>query len=377
MVIEKKEEKLGEKLSIHDLLHWIIKENASDLHCTVGVPPSIRKDGILKRLNLPILQTQDIIEYAEKLIQGHDGWEIKVRQDYDLAYTLSNVGRFRVNIYWQRNSPVIACRHLMEHMPTLEELGLPAIIEKYALTRQGLILVTGPTSHGKTTSLAAMINLINEQKENNIITLEDPIEYIHQHRKCNINQREVGTDCETFAHGLRRILRQDPDVIMIGEMRDLDSISIAVTAAETGHLVFSTLHTNSAISSINRIVDAFPAEQQNQIRTQLADSLLMILSQRLIPGTDDYGRVLAYELLINSVAIQNAIRDKKAHTVDSIIQTSSEQGMITFDQSLADLCAQRKITYDTGLAYAHSQKLFQDLLRNRGIGQPYSMGHAI
>ena len=196
------------KMNINQLLEKIVKENASDLHCTVGVPPSIRKDGKLIRLNQPMLQAKDVIEFGETLIKGHD-WSMKLMHDYDLAYSLTGVGRFRVNIYWQRNNPVIACRHLMEKMPSLEELGLPTVLGKHILSRQGLILVTGPTGHGKTTSLAAMVNLINEQKECNIITLEDPIEYVHQHNKSNINQREVGADCESFSHGLRRILRQD------------------------------------------------------------------------------------------------------------------------------------------------------------------------
>lgn len=366
------EEAANEKISMENLLLKLVKEDASDLHCTVGVPPSIRKNGKLIRLNAPPLKPGDVSEYAEYLLKNHQEWSTKTKMDYDLAYNFTDVGRFRINIYWQRNSPVIACRRLMEKTPTIDELGLPYVMEKYALSRQGLILVTGPTGQGKTTSLAALINVINEQKECNIITLEDPIEYMHHHKKSNVNQREVGQDCDSFGHGLRRILRQDPDVIMIGEMRDLESISIAVSAAETGHLVLSTLHTNSAISSIDRIVDTFPGDQQNQIRSQLAESLLIILSQRLIPGVDGK-RELGYELLLNSIAVQNAIREKKTHTVDSIIQTSSEQGMVTFDQRLCSLCAGEKITFETGLAYANNPKLFQDLMRNKGKGQqpPY------
>ena len=368
VVLLKKAGKDG-KMTIVELMETMVNEKASDLHCTVGVPPSLRKDGRLNRMPLPPLEAKDILEYTAHLIKDREGWSIKAKQDFDLAYTLPGYGRFRINIYWQRGSPVIACRYLMDIIPGLSDLGIPEILRKFILSRQGLILVTGPTGHGKTTSLASMINLINENKDCNIITLEDPIEYVHQHKKSNINQREVGTDCDTFALGLRRILRQDPDVIMIGEMRDLESMSIAVSAAETGHLVFSTLHTNSAISSINRIVDAYPAEQQNQIRTQLADSLLLILSQRLIPGTNGHGRVLAYELLINCVPVQNAIRDKKTHTVDSIMQTSTELGMSTFDQSLCDLYLAQKITYEVALAYSTNQNLFKDLIRIRNKGK--------
>ena len=322
---------------IDHLLRAGFELKASDIHLTVGVPPTMRINGDLKRYGKDSLSPSDTEEMAKAIIPS-DFWEqFKEKGELDFSYSLPGVSRFRVNTYFQRGCIAIALRVVPTRIPTIEELQLPNVLKKIAEKPQGLVLVTGPTGSGKSTTLASMIQYMNQTMRKHIITLEDPIEYLHKHGQSIIDQREVGFDTNNFANGLRASLRQDPDVILVGEMRDLETIHTAITAAETGHLVFGTLHTSSAPATINRIIDVFLPSQQAQIRIQLASVLVSVISQRLFQTVDKKGRRAATEILINNAAVANLIRNEKIHQIVNVMQTSRAHGMHTLETNIKEL----------------------------------------
>lgn len=350
---------------IQMLLKHLAETQATDLQLTAGVPPSLKMGIELQRLNMPPLTPDNLKKYAGALMNEEQQKMFEAASDLDFAFTDINHGRFRVNIYKQRSSVSITLRKIPEYIPGLKDLGLPDEMEGFALKTQGLILITGPAGHGKSTTLAALVDIINTKRKCNIITLEDPVEYLHKHKNSNVNQREIGTDTASFHDGLKHIFRQDPDVIVIGEMRDSDSFQIALQAAETGHLVLSTLHSRNATSTIERVIDIFEPHQQPQIRSQLAESLLIVLSQRLVAKKDKSGVVLAYEKLKNSYKIKNFIREGKSHQIRSQMQSTSEE-YIPIDMSLARLCSEGKITYDEGLIHADNINFYQEMVKGKG-----------
>ena len=337
-----------------EILSLLEKANfarASDLHITVGVPPIIRVDGQLIRMGDTPLSTEDTMVLAKQMLTIEQMKQLEQKGELDLSFSNSGLGRFRMNIYKQRGSYCMAIRVVNIKIPSLEELGLPPSVRELTKKTRGLILVTGPTGSGKSTTLASMIDLINHERSCHIMTLEDPIEYLHKHKKCIINQREVGDDTQTFGNGLRAALRQDPDVILVGEMRDLETMNIAITAAETGHLVFSTLHTLGAAKTIDRIIDVFPPYQQQQIRIQLAAVLEGIISQQLLPKEGEKGRVGAFEVMLANNAIRNLVREGKTHQIQTSIQTGLKFGMQTMDHSLMELYKRGIISRENVLTY--------------------------
>lgn len=343
-------------MELDELLYRAIEQGASDIHITVGIPPTIRKNGHLVRLgDIPV--TSDHTEvYTRKMLNADKLAEFEAKGEIDLSYSLQSVGRFRVNIFKQRGTCCIAIRPVNIKIPTFEELGLPDVVKEFSKKTKGLVLVTGPTGSGKSTTLAAIINKINEERDCHILTLEDPIEYLHRHKMSIVNQREIGHDSNSYANALRAALREDPDVILVGEMRDMETISIAITAAETGHLVFSTLHTIGAANTIDRIIDVFPPYQQQQIKVQLSTILQGVVSQQLLARRDKNGRVAALEIMIPNPAIRNLIREGKTHQINSIIQTGAKFGMQTMDNSLISLQKRNIISYDDAMAYAADQE---------------------
>jgi len=348
--------------TILDLLVQLVEHGASDLHLTAGVPPTLRVHGRLLRLDYKPLTPEDVRSLAFSMIREDQRKKFELERELDFGYSQKGIGRFRCNLGFQRESVYMTMRAISEKIPTMEELLLPAIMKEVIMLPRGLCLVTGPTGSGKSTSLASMLNVINESKDLHIVTMEDPIEYVHQHKRCNVNQREVGSDTLSFAGALKRVLRQDPDIILVGEMRDLETISTAITAAETGHLVFATLHTNNAPLTIDRIVDVFPSESQDQIRAQLANSLQCILSQQLLPLAEGGGRVAAFEVMLNIPAIRNLIREKKEFQIHSVMMTHSKLGMQTMDQCLRDRYIERLITLEVAMAHAGNVGNLQRLI---------------
>ncbi len=349
--------------TILDLLVQLVEHGASDLHLTAGVPPTLRVHGKLVRLTeYKPLSPDDVRELAFSMIREDQRKKFELERELDFGYAQKGIGRFRCNLGFQRGSVYCTMRAIPEKIPTMEELLIPPIMKEVIMLPRGLVLVTGPTGSGKTTSLAAMINVINETKDLHIVTLEDPIEYVHQHKRCNVNQREIGRDTLSFSGALKRVLRQDPDVILVGEMRDLETIATAITAAETGHLVFATLHTNNAPLTIDRIIDVFPADQQDQIRAQLANSLQCIMSQQLLPLADGGGRVAAFEVMLNIPAIRNLIRERKEFQIHSVMMTHSKMGMMTMDQCLRDRYLDKLITLEVALAHAGNVGNLQRLI---------------
>ena len=346
--------------SLAELLELTVKEGASDLHLTVGISPIIKVNGKLVRLEHEILRPEDTEAYAREILQ--DAYEkYDAIGEYDTSYSIHGKGRFRVNIYKQRNSTALAIRVISLDMPTLDSLGYPETLKDICNLKRGLVLVTGPTGSGKSTTLAALINEINSNRESHIITIEDPIEFLHKHNKSIVNQREIGKDTLSYERALKAALREDPDVILIGEMRDLETISTAITAAETGHLVFSTLHTIGAAKTIDRIVDVFPPHQQEQIKIQLASVLQTIISQQLVE-TVDGDRNAALEIMVATPAIKNLIREGKTHQIESSIQTGSKYGMRTMDMELANLYREGIITQETAMNSAIDREILSRLL---------------
>ncbi len=336
-----------EDMHIDELLHIVVDRNCSDLHIASNSSPIIREDGTLKRLPYVKFTPQIIQRMMYEIISDENINKFETTYELDFSYQLPRRARFRVNLFRDRGSCASAFRLIPQKIPTVEELNLPKILNTLTEKPRGLVLVTGPTGSGKSTSLAAMIHYINVNRPVHIITIEDPIEYLHTHKMALINQREVGSDTKAFSNALRASLREDPDVLLVGEMRDVETISLAITAAETGHLVFATLHTNNAAESVDRMIDVFPPGQQEQIRVQLSNNLQAIISQQLLPRATGGGRVPANEIMIASPAIRNLIREAKSHQIASTIQTSGNQGMVTMDQALRDLFFRGWITLES------------------------------
>ncbi|WP_144513967.1 type IV pilus twitching motility protein PilT [Bacillus sp. FJAT-22090] len=337
--------------SIIQLLEKTFHDKASDLHLTVGVTPVFRINGKLKAYGEYLLKEMDTKRMVEELLSHAKMEEFEFKGEIDFSYALPGLCRFRINAYHQQNNIAIAIRMIESKIPSIEALGMPNVLYTLADKPQGLILVTGPTGSGKSTTLASMIDYINSTTSKHIITLEDPIEYVHAHKKSIINQREVGSDTQSFSNGLRAALRQDPDVILVGEMRDLETISTAITAAETGHLVMATLHTSSAPTTIDRIIDVFPPHQQGQIRIQLANVLQGIVSQRLFIRKDEKGRVAATEILMQTPSVANLIRNEKVHQIQNVMQTSRALGMHTLDSSIQQLVSTNKVSLESAKPY--------------------------
>lgn len=336
---------------LDELLRIGHAKGASDVHLVAGSAPIYRINGQLIPTDEGRLMPNDTYEMAKSILTD-ELWDVlENKREVDLSYGIENISRFRVNIFYQRSSVSIAFRVIPRDIPSIETLGIPTILRKVVQRPHGLFLVTGPTGSGKSTSLASMIDFMNQTMNKHIITLEDPIEYLHSHKQSIIVQREIGFDTLSFANGLRASLRQDPDVILVGELRDLETIQTAITAAETGHLVMGTLHTQDTAGTIDRIIDVFPAHQRNQTRTMLANVLLGVMSQRLFRRTDLSGRVVATEVLINNPAIANLIRTEKMHQIPNVLQTSRDQGMHTMEMSIKDLIAQRLISSNEILPY--------------------------
>jgi len=352
--------------SIDTLLEQMVAHNASDLHVTVGSKPVLRLRGSLHRLeDLPVLTAEDTRHLLYRITSTEQQKKLELDRQLDMSYSIPGVARFRVNIYSQRESLAGAFRLIPTELKTLEELGMPKSLYEFCEKPRGLVLVTGPTGSGKSTTLSALIDEINRTRADHIITIEDPIEFLHKHKNCVVNQRELGPDATSFADALRGALRQDPDVILLGEMRDLETISTALTAAETGHLVFATLHTQDASSTVDRLIDVFPAAQQGQIRTQIAGSLQGVVTQALIPTADGTGRVPAVEILFPDDAVRNLIRQAKVEQVYSIMQTGTARGMMTLEQSLAELVLRGVIDQEVALARSsRPDQLFGLIERN-------------
>ena len=328
-----------------DVLTRMARDGASDVHLTPGFPPAIRIRGrIIPLEEYPVLSPQDTRDTVYSILNDDQRKKFESHKQLDLAYAVPGVARFRVNCFFQRGSISAAFRLIPHQIPKLTDLQLPLVLEEFTRKPRGFVLVTGPTGSGKSTSLAAMLDIINEEREEHILTIEDPIEFLHWHRNCIVNQREIGSDADDFSLALKSALREDPDVILVGEMRDLETISTALTAAETGHLVFATLHTQSTAQTVDRIIDVFPAHQQQQVRMQLSIALQGIVTQQLLPTADGSGRIVACEVLIPTPAVRNLIREGKTHQIYSSIQTSGSIGMQTMDSHLAQLVRMGKIT---------------------------------
>lgn len=353
----------GKNLRIEVLLEEVIKKRASDLHIQVGLPPMLRVDGSL----VPVAGTASLdeagVETLVFAILDQDQQQILLKdKEFDFSFAFGTLGRFRVNAFHERGNLAAALRLIPNEIKSVSELGMPNVVNTFSEYPRGLVLVTGPTGSGKSTTLAALVDKINTEKSHHIVTIEDPIEFTHKSKKSVVVQREVHYDTYSFSAALRSSLRQDPDVVLIGEMRDLETISAAITIAETGHLVFATLHTNSAAQSIDRMIDVFPPHQQPQVRSQLANILMGICSQRLVPAIGG-GRVVAAEVLIANPAVRNIIREGKSHQLDAVIQTGADQGMQTMDRTLVNLVQSGTVTYDNARDYAVDLSEFERLMR--------------
>jgi len=355
-------------VDVFDLMKEISDHPAiSDLHITVKRKPIIRYNGELQVYEeFPEPLNIDQVNQIARKLMNDDQWDIFQKDgEADFSYSIPGYCRFRVNAYHQRGSTTLALRIIPSEIPTLDSLGLPDVLKRLAMQRNGLVLCTGPTGSGKSTTLAAMIDVVNQSKHSHIITLEDPIEYLHSHKKCIVHQREVGADTKSFANGLRASLRQDPDVILVGEMRDLETISIALEASETGHLVFATLHTNDAPSTVERIIDVFPAHQQDQVRVQLATALNGIISQQLLKRADGSKRVAALEIMVATAAVKNIIREGKTHQLVSSIQTGAKYGMVMMDNYLINLYQKGLIEYEETIKRSKDPEYIKRKISNR------------
>ncbi len=337
---------------IDKLLHACIKQGVSDIHITVGQPPVFRLHGRMRKLDTKVLEAEDTVALMKSITPERCQQELQERGGCDFGFAFHDLARFRVSVFKQRGFVAMVLRQIPNTLLTPEQLGLPPVAIKLCMRPRGLFLVTGPTGSGKSTSLASLVNYVNETVDHHIITIEDPIEFYHPHKKSTVNQREVGTDVPSFSEALRRALRQDPDVILVGELRDLETIEAAITAAETGHVVFGTLHTSSAQGTVNRIIDAFPTDQQEQIRTQLASAVIGVISQQLLPKIGG-GRVAAYEMLVVTPGIGNLIRENKTFRITSSIQTGAKLGMQLLDDALFKLWRDEKVTLEDALGKAN------------------------
>src|SRR3989440_5043249 len=355
-------------LSIDELLEQMVARGASDLHLSAGAPPTLRVRGEMVRLEeRGKLMPDDTQQLLYRVLSSEQQKRLEIDRQLDLSHAVPGLARFRVNVYFQRESLGAAFRLIPEQLKTLEELNLPGTLHEFAAQPRGLVLVTGPTGSGKSTTLAALIDEINRTRAEHILTIEDPIEFVHRHKHSLVTQREIGPDATTFANALRAALRQDPDVILLGEMRDLETIGTALTAAETGHLVFGTLHTQSAPGTIDRIIDVFPAEQQEQVRVQIATSLQGVITQTLLPTADGTGRVAAVEILIPDDAVRNLIRQGKVEQIYSVMQTAGSRGMQTMEQALSELTLRGVITMDVALAASSRRDQLESLLERMGF----------
>jgi twitching motility protein PilT len=354
-------------IDMDDLLREAVLRQASDLHITVGVPPILRINGHLVHMDHAVLLPDDTQELLNSITSKDQREKFGQLGELDFSYAITGLSRFRVNAFRQRGATAIVARVVTERVPTLDQLKHPEVLKTLARKPRGLVLVTGPTGSGKSTTLAAMIDLINQERGCHIITLEDPIEYLHKHNKSIVNQREINSDTQSFSNALRAALREDPDVILVGEMRDAETIAIAITAAETGHLVFATLHTGDAAQTIDRIIDVFPPYQQQQIRIQLSLTLQGIVAQQLLPKLDETGRIAALEVLIATPAVRNLIREGKTHQVLSVIQTGAKHGMQAMDMSLRDLYQKRLVSYEEALSRASDPETFIRLTNSTGF----------
>ncbi len=349
-------------VDLKELLQIVVERNASDLHLQVAKPPLLRIDGVLKYVDIDTLTPEDTERFAKSVSSEKHQQRVEEMGGTDFGFSFGNLARFRISVFRERGHYGLALRLIPYKLLSLEEIGLPPLIRDLLYRPRGLVLVTGPTGSGKTTTLAAMINVINEERNCHIITIEDPIEYYHSHKKSLITQREVGVDVHSFSEAVIRGLRQDPDVILIGEMRDLGTMEAAITAAETGHLVFSTLHTTGATRTVDRIIDAFPIAQQEQIRTQLSVSILAVISQVLLPRATGKGRVAAFEIMVCTPAIANLIREKNTYRITSSIQTGGKLGMKTLDSSLLELYEEGLIAYDDVVAMSSEPEEVEERL---------------
>lgn len=354
---------------IDDLLRELVQRDASDLHIKAGNPPLMRIRGDLKRTSYPALDEQEVTELMLSILTEDRRERLFNFKELDLSYHVAGLSRFRVNMYWQRGKIGAVFRVIPFKIRTIDELNMPIASKRIAIAPRGLVLVTGPTGSGKSTSLAAMIDEINQKKRCHIMTIEDPIEYVHQDKRAIINQRELGTDTHSFADALKHVMRQNPDVILVGEMRDLETIQLAITAAETGHLVFSTLHTVDAAQTIDRIVDVFTPQQQAQIRTQLSVTLLAVISQTLLPTKDEKGRIAAFEVMIATPSIRTLIREGKTHQLYADIQTGGEIGMQTLDGHLLALLKAGQIDFDHAMAKSSNASEFIRRAQHLGISE--------
>ncbi|MBD3234305.1 MAG: PilT/PilU family type 4a pilus ATPase [candidate division Zixibacteria bacterium] len=351
-------------VSLQELLKLMVDKKASDLHISVGTPPQLRIDGKLVKLDSDRLTPEETRRLAYSIMNDKQKLLFERQSELDLSFGIENLSRFRSNIFMQRGNVAMAIRQIPFEIMTFDELGLPKVVSELANLPRGLVLVTGPTGSGKSTTLAAIIDKINKERNEHIITVEDPIEFLHRHNGCLVNQREVYADTQTFASALKYAMRQDPDVVLIGELRDLETMQSALTISETGHLAFATLHTNSCAESINRIVDVFPTSQQEQVRVQLSFCLQAVIAQQLIPKVGG-GRIMALEILVCTPAIRAVIRDDKIHQVYSLMQAGQKYGMKTMNQSLFDLYNQRKITLnDAMMRSANPVELNEMITRN-------------
>ena len=347
---------------IDELLLLAVKKGASDVHLTVGIPPIFRINGSLIKQDMEALGHRDTFDLAEELMDEQRRQQFREKGEVDFSHSIEGVSNFRVNVFKQSNCVAAVIRLIPNVIPTFKQLHLPPTLADFSMLPRGLILVTGPTGSGKSTTLAAMINYVNKKRHEHIITLEDPIEYRHMHLNSIVNQREVNTDTLSFANGLRAALREDPDVILVGEMRDAETIGTAITAAETGHLVLATLHTVDAAQTVNRIIDVFPEAQQTQVRTQLAGTLQGIVSQQLMPTIDGKGRVGAFEILVATPALRNLIREGKIYQIPSYIQTGAKFGMVSMDSALAALVKARAVDREVAVSRCVDEDMFNRLV---------------
>ena len=355
-------------VTLHQLLKTLVEQGGTDLHITTSSPPQVRIDGKLIPLQLPPLSAPETKQLCYSILTDNQKHRFEESLELDLSFGIKGLARFRANIYSQRGAVAGAFRTIPWEIKSFKDLGLPDVVSKLCEKPRGLILVTGPTGSGKSTTLAAMLDKVNSERHEHIVTIEDPVEYLHGHKKCMVNQRELHADTHSFTNALRSALRQDPDVVLIGEMRDLETIEAALRISETGHLTFATLHTNSAVQTINRIIDVFPSHQQSQVRAQLSFVLEGILCQSLLPKANNQGRAMAMEIMVPNSAVRNLIREDKVHQIYAMMQSGqSKHGMQTFNQSLASLYLKKQISLQTALARSSNVEELQDMI-NRGTG---------